>query len=145
MTGIYYDTVQGDFNLDYRRINDDNYVRKNLFADFDEVLSNLNAIQLIDFVTCSRIVGNELKESILDHIYTKTPTFISNIYSIMPLFGDHRMITFCVNEPRPKSEIQLRRDWRKYSKELLCNELKLEIGNLTLMMFKGFGMTLKIN
>ena len=47
----------GDFNLDYRRINDDNYVHKNLFADFDEALSNLNVIQLIDFVTWSRIVG----------------------------------------------------------------------------------------
>ena len=114
----------GDFNLDYRRIKDDNFVHKNLFADFDEALLNLNVIQLIDFVTWSRIVGTVLKESILDHIYTQNPTSISNIYSIMPLFGDHRMIIFNVNEPRPKPEVQLRRDWRKYSKELLCDELK---------------------
>ena len=33
------------------------------------------------------------------------------------------MIVFNVNEPRPKLEVQLRRDWRKYSKELLCEEL----------------------
>ena len=53
----------GDFNLDYRRLNDDNYVHKNLYSDFDDLLSNLNFIQLIDFVMWSQIVGDELKES----------------------------------------------------------------------------------
>ena len=83
----------GDFNLDYNKCNDDNYVPRNLFSDFEEKFEMINVIQMIDFVTWSRIVGNVLKESTLDHIYTKSPTSISNLYSIMPLFGDHRVIT----------------------------------------------------
>ena len=43
----------------------------------------------------------------------------------MPLFGDHRLITFCINEAKPKPNVNYRRDWRKYSKESLCNELSL--------------------
>ena len=53
----------GDFNLDYSKINDDNYVHRNLFEDFDETLSNLNLIQIVDFVTWSRLVGIELRDS----------------------------------------------------------------------------------
>ena len=42
----------------------------------------------------------------------------------MPLFGDHRLIMFCINMPKVEIEPTLRRDWRKYSKDLLCNALK---------------------
>ena len=128
----------GDFNLDYRKNNDDNYVHKNLFSDFDEILSDLNLIQMVDFITWSRVVGIELKESILDHIYTRSPTSISNISSIMPLFGDHRLITFCINEAKPKPFVNFRRDWRKYSKEHLCNELSLIDWNLNIDDVQGF-------
>ena len=63
----------GDFNLDYSKIHDVNYGHKNLFIDFEDELSTFNLILLVEFVTWSRIVGTELKESILDHIYIRDP------------------------------------------------------------------------
>ena len=50
---------------------DVNYAHKNLFSDSDEELSSCDLIQMIEFDTWSRIVGNELKVSILDHVYIK--------------------------------------------------------------------------
>ena len=44
--------VKGDFNLDYAKVFDDNYCNKNLFMDFDDVLSEFNLVQHINFVTC---------------------------------------------------------------------------------------------
>ena len=74
----------GDFNLDYTRVHDDNYSHKNLFLDFEDVLGDFNLIQQVRFATWSRIIGDELKESSLDHIYWKDPTQISNTSHIMP-------------------------------------------------------------
>ena len=54
----------GDLNLDNCKNKDDNYVHKNLVADFDETLSNLNLSQIVDFVMWSCLVGNELREYI---------------------------------------------------------------------------------
>ena len=59
----------GDFNLDYGKIYDDNYNNKNLFQDFEDILSSFNLIQLVKFETWSRMVGTERRSSILDHIY----------------------------------------------------------------------------
>ena len=44
--------INGDFNIDYSRIYDENYCNKNLFEDFDEVLSDYNIIQIVNFSTC---------------------------------------------------------------------------------------------
>ena len=44
---------------------------KNLFNDFDESLSCFELVQLVNFVTWSRIVGTSLRLSILDHINDK--------------------------------------------------------------------------
>ena len=66
----------GDFNLDYGRIYDDNYAHKNLFADFDEILSDYNLIQMVNFVTWSRMIGPNLRSSVLDHAYVKDPCLI---------------------------------------------------------------------
>ena len=61
--------IVGDFNMDYAKIYDDNYNNKNLFQDFDDILSDFNLIQVVKFETWSRMVGTERRSSILDHIY----------------------------------------------------------------------------
>ena len=66
----------GDFNLNYEKIYDDNYAHKNLFSDFDEILHDCELVQMVDFVTWSRMVGPNLRSSILDHIYVKDPVKI---------------------------------------------------------------------
>ena len=39
--------IVGDFNMDYAKIFDDNYNNKNLFQDFEDILSSFNLIQLV--------------------------------------------------------------------------------------------------
>ena len=41
-----------------------------------------------------------------------------------PCFGDLVLLIICVNEQKPKVDPIKRRDWRLYSKDLLCDKLK---------------------
>ena len=71
--------ILGDFNIDYDKIFDDNYTHKNLFDDFEEILSECNLIQMVKFKTWSRIVGPVLRSSILlDHTYS--PLFLKILF-----------------------------------------------------------------
>ena len=118
-------TLLGDFNLDYEKIFDDNYTYKNLFADFDEILSDFNLIQMVKFKfkTWSRMVGPILRSSILDHVYVQDPVVVKNLTSTRPYFGDHVMVEFCINGVKMKPKVITRRDWRRYSCELLNMKL----------------------
>ena len=112
----------GDINLDFSKRNISNYHNKNLFESFDLKLGRLDLIQLVKFPTWSRMIGNTLKSSILDHIYVKDPTIISNINSLVPTFGDHLLITFNIPLQKAKIDMLYKRDWRKYDKNVV-NEL----------------------
>ena len=124
--------IVGDFNIDYSRIHDDNYCKKNLFEDFDITLSDFSLIQMVNCTTWSRLIGNVLRTSILDHIYVRDPTIVSNLKFIHPFFGDHKLVVFTVNAKRAEPNNQKRRDWRFYSKETLnarlaCVDLNIDI------------------
>ena len=47
------------------------------------------------------------------------------IQSTKPLFGDHLLVSLTLRLERKVYETSLRRDWRKYSKEVLLSELSL--------------------
>ena len=111
--------VLGDFNLDYDKIYNDNYAHKLMFDDFESELSCFNLIQMVNFVTWSRMVGHSLRSSILDHVYINDPTVIKNLKAMKPYFGDHLMVEFCIDGPKSKKELVIKRDWRHYSMELL--------------------------
>ena len=115
--------VLGDFNIDYSRKYDVSYANKQLFADFDFALSHLGLYQHVNFPTWSRIVNGTLKESILDHVYSNNPTLIHDIGSVVPVFGDHLLVFFDFSIGTGNKNIIWKRDWRLYSKELLCTEL----------------------
>ena len=72
-----------------------------------------------------RIVNNVLLESIIDHIYVKDPTLVSGIQSTKPLFGDHFLVSITIGLEKGEPDVSIRRDWRKYSKEVLLGELSL--------------------
>ena len=59
--------IQGDFNLEYLKKYDVNYAHKHMFADFENEMSNFNLVQLVRFATWCRMVGLDLRSSILDH------------------------------------------------------------------------------
>ena len=115
----------GDFNLNYALKDDIYYSHARYFDDFEFVLSDMNLIQLVEFPTWSRVVNNVLQESTIDHIYVKDPTFVSGIQSTKPLFGDHLLVSMTLGLGKKALEISIRRDWRKYTKEVLLEELSL--------------------
>ena len=121
----------GDFNLNFDKKNDINYSHASYFDDFEHVLSDKNMIQLIEFPTWSRIINNVLIESLLDHIYVKDPTTVCEIQSTKPLFGDHLLVSVTLRLERKVYVSSLRRDWRKYSKEVLLSKLMRILRNYT--------------
>ena len=60
-----------------------------MFSDFNDVLSEFNLVQLVNFVTWSRLVGWVRRSSILDHIYVKDQTIVNNLKCTYPNFEDH--------------------------------------------------------
>ena len=116
--------ILGDFNIDHAMKYDITYANKHLFADFENSLSHLGLFQHVNFSTWSRMVNGVLRESVLDHVYSKNPTSLSNLKAIRPVFGDHMLITFdyAITQDSP-NEIW-KRDWRLYSKTKLCDVLR---------------------
>jgi exonuclease III len=85
--------VLGDFNLDWNKRDNPFYQLKNYFNDMDVSLSGKSLTQLINFLTWRRTVNNQLKESIIDHLFATNPTSIINVSSSEPLFGNHSLIS----------------------------------------------------
>jgi hypothetical protein len=69
------------------------------------------------------MVNGVLRESVLDHIYSNNPTFLSNLKAIRPIFGDHIIITFDYSITQGIPDVIWKHDWRFYSKNKLCNML----------------------
>ena len=113
----------GDFNLDWNRKGQLNYPFKNYFDCMDEVIAEHSLIQLVNFPTWSRTVQNEHRESIIDHIYTNNPSYISDVTGTTPYFGDHLLISFVYSCANTNKNTTYKRCWRGYTKELLCQSL----------------------
>ena len=56
----------GDFNLDWSKHHSEDYSHKNYFSDMDHKLGASNPIQLVDFITWTRTVNGQVKQSVLD-------------------------------------------------------------------------------
>ena len=115
--------IMGNFNLDMRKKNLNDYSFKNYFKSLDTAFEPLNLIQIINFPTWDRIVNNEIRESTIDHIYVKNPLIINNLNHLKPLIGDHMLITCEIKCELDPPKITSKRNWRKYSKTLLLQEL----------------------
>ena len=69
------------------------------------------------------MVGTERRSSILDHIYIKEPTLVSNLKYVNPFFGDHVLVEFIIDAKKCEAVLKKCRDWRNYSKDLLNTKL----------------------
>ena len=114
----------GDFNLNENKKHDVNYPHAGLYDMLDEKLGHLNVVQLVTFDTWSRMVGTRFQSSLLDHIYVVRPDIVQNITHKRPCFGDHELVMATIDGRKMSQTSTLRRDWRKYSKELLQDKLK---------------------
>ena len=115
--------ITGDFNLDDAKKLSINYPFRGMFDLLIETFDPIGLQQLISFPTWERHVLNVVKSSILDHLYVKDSTLISNISQIKTDIGDHLLITFCIEGPTCEPEVLMKRNWQNYSKELLLGEL----------------------
>ena len=113
----------GDFNLDWSKYHSDDYSHKNYFSDMDQKLGASNLIQLVDFITWTRTVNGQVKQSVLDHIYAADPLLVTNLKSSWPVFTDHALVLFTISSSKSEPEIELKRDWRHYTKEKLNHAL----------------------
>ena len=114
----------GDFNLDYKKLFDIQYAHAGRFNDMEDILLNyVKLVQVVNFETWTRIVGNSLKCSTLDHIYVEDPTRIKLLDKFKPYFGDHNLVMFTMKSTKDQNETRYVRNWKVYSKEKLCYEL----------------------
>ena len=111
--------IAGDFNLDDDNRYSLNYRCKNLFEIQNATFDKHHLIQIIEFPTWHRVVNNVLKQSILDHVYVKDPSEVSNIYAIEPLVGDHKLIIFEILQTFEPPKLTIKRNWQKYNPNLL--------------------------
>ena len=113
--------VLGDFNLDQRKNFDPQYGHKLYFESLRNAFEQHRLIQVVTFDTWSRVINNVVKSSIIDHIYLKDPTEITNISSITPPFGDHILITPLSN---PKNKLnKTEKNLHPVSKTKLIKEI----------------------
>ena len=114
----------GDLNLDENKRYRINYNQRQLFNDFDLILGHHQLNQLVKEPTWERMVEGNLRDSIIDHIYTNDKSTITNIKLQNMNFGDHKMIVALVGIEMKKEILKIRRrNWKHYSKEALVDEL----------------------
>ena len=89
--------VLSDLNLNYKLIYNTQYQFRNLIKTLHETIIKYNLIQLANFTTWSRVINRVLKESVLDHVYTRYVMNVLNLYSVLPDIEDHRLIVTDLN------------------------------------------------
>ena len=86
-------------------------------------LEAFEANQVVNFVTWTLTVDGNVRESILDHVYTTNPLSILNLNHNWLAFTDHGLIMFQISSKKSEPEHSIRRDWCNYSKEKLGQAL----------------------
>ena len=89
--------ILGDFNIDFLKINTQNYNRTNTFNILEEVLIEKTLVQLIKKPTWERVYNNSLKQSLLDHIYCNNIQIVETITNDKQVCGDHNLVAIKTN------------------------------------------------
>ena len=94
------------------------YSNKWYFEKLTEIFEGLELVQLVDFITWTRLVNTQWRRSVLDHICVRDATLISNLLPVETVLGDHKLITITIDESKAKQDISIKWDWHNYTKEL---------------------------
>ena len=84
--------VVGDFNLDFAKRHDRSYKRIGLYDAWEECITELSLIQVVNQPTWSRTVGNIKKSSILDHVYINNLDYHINESVVDTNHSDHKAV-----------------------------------------------------
>ena len=118
--------IMGDFNIDYNKLDHQNYRSAKLYNEFESYFIEKTFVQLIKNITWQRKYKNSLKTSILDHIYTNNLPSITDSFNEQQPIGDHNLIGAMIKTSSinyPKSFPRTIQDWSKYSKQALNEKL----------------------
>ena len=117
--------ILGDFNLDLNKEQTCTYQKKAYFTMMKNVLGHHGLDQLVTEDTWSRTVNGIKLSSRIDHVYTTVKNRVDTLELVNNAFSDHEMVQFNLSNvkvTRPEERIW-KRNWRKYSKEALQEEL----------------------
>ena len=84
--------VMGDFNLDLKMSDRNDYQRRVPLTLLNEFSMKNNLFQIVNFETWSRVIKGVRKESLLDHVYVNNLAFVKNVNFETPTFGDQVLI-----------------------------------------------------
>jgi hypothetical protein len=95
-----------------------------LFGDFDEIIGHHQYTQHVTEATWERVIENQVKSSVIDHIYSTNSTNVEKIVYVNTTYGDHKLIILRTTDEAKIGQIKIRRrNWRNYSSEMLAEEL----------------------
>jgi hypothetical protein len=118
--------ILGDLNLDYEKRRENSYQHRKMYDEWLEAITAFDLIQILKEPTWERIYNNNVRTSILDHVYVDDMSAVETITVENQLISDHSLVclTSIGKEKRKKfSEIEYQ-CWRHYSQQKLKEELK---------------------
>jgi hypothetical protein len=121
--------ILGDLNLDYAKKNSPDYRNRAIYDEWLEMVEAFDLKQIINEVTWERLHANELRTSILDHIYTNNLEAVNQVFVEKQETSDHSLILIetegrvSINRKYKTLRYQ---NWRRYSKESLLVALRRE-------------------
>lgn len=115
--------ILGDINLDFNQISNPNYLQRKIYDIWLSFVDEIGLTQKITKPTWRRVVKGNLKESIIDHVYTN---FDEDVDVLDLNIGDHNAV-FLREKQKGKSvkkpNISFKRSWKNYSKNKLLEVL----------------------
>jgi endonuclease/exonuclease/phosphatase family metal-dependent hydrolase len=85
----------GDFNIYENKRHQADYNQRLLFQDLEELIGHHQYTQHVKEAMWERTIQEQVKNSILDHIYCTDSTIVDNILYKDTIYGDHKMIILC--------------------------------------------------
>jgi hypothetical protein len=111
-------------NLDENKRYAIDYNQRTLLRNFDEIIGHHQYTQHVTEATWERVIENQVKSLIIDHIYCTISTSVEKVTCVDTSYGDHKLVLLKIlNEAKVQLIATLRRNWNN-SPELLMDELQ---------------------
>jgi len=81
--------IMGDINFDYNKRTDQSYHHRRLYDRWLGLEEECQLIQLVDFTTWSRTCRGQLRQSILDEVFTNNHSLIESVEEGNAVISDH--------------------------------------------------------
>ena len=114
----------GDFNLDENKRHLADYNQRQLFQDLEELIGHHQYVQHVKEATWERVIQDQVKNSVLDHIYCTDNTIVDSVLYKDTIYGDHKMVILYTSNELIERDFKIRRrNWKTYSVDVLIQSL----------------------